>query len=177
MNNEKLYKKVGKRYVEVPMPERYDMQDGIWLVQNQPHSKSMSSLYWKVGDLKRPADIVTHAGLQTLENDLANYLMALGDIKSSEFIEAKEISGGWLKSAVGYYNISASQLVSLFIRRIATYLEEGEEVHWDSLQHKFRSETQLHTKPEFEQGVKVLYMFTDWLKKNNVKFRKDNNIG
>jgi hypothetical protein len=159
------------------MPERFDMQDGIWLVQNQPNSKSMSSLYWKVGDLKRPVDIVTHAGLQTLEEDLAKYLVALGDIKSPEFAEAKEVCGSWLKSAVGYYNISASQLVSLFIRRMAVHLEEGETMHWDSLQHKFRSETQLHNKPEFEDGVKVLYAFTEWLKKNNIKFRQNNNIG
>lgn len=177
MNQEKLYKKVGRRYVEVSMPERFDMQDGIWLVQSEPGVKSMSSLYWKVGDLKRPTDIVTHAGLQTLEDDLCKYLIALGDDKSKEFIEAKEVCGGWLNQPVGYYNISASQLVSLFIKRMATHLEEGEIMHWDSLQFKFRNETQLHTKPEFENGVKVLYMFTDWLKKNNIKFRRNNNIG
>lgn len=177
MNQEKLYKKVGRRYVEVSMSERFDMQDGVWLVQNKPNSKSMSSLYWKVGDLKRPVDIVTHAGLQTLEDDLAQYLIALSDNKSKEFIEAKEICGAWLTQPVGYYNISASQLVSLFIRRISTYLEEGENVHWDNLQFKFRDEFQLHEKPEFENGVKVLYMFTEWLKKNNVKFRQNNNIG
>jgi len=177
MNQEKLYRKEGRKYVEVSMPERFDMQDGVWLVTNKPGVKSMSSLYWKVGDLKRPVDIVTHAGLQTLEDDLAKYLVALGDVTSPEFIEAKEVCGGWLKDHVGYYNISASQLVSLFIRRLATYLEEGETVHWDSLQMKFRSETELHTKPEFTQGVKVLYQFTEWLKKNNIKFRQNNNIG
>lgn len=177
MRNEKLYRKVGKRYYEVSMPERYDMSEGVWLVQNKPHSKSMTSLYWKVGDLKRPADIVTHAGLQTLEDELAKYLMALGDVTSPEFREAKEVCGAWLTQPISYYNISASQLVSLFIKRMAIHLEEGETMHWDSLQHKFRSETQLHTKPEFEQGVEVLYMFTEWLKKNNIKFRQNNNIG
>jgi len=177
MNQDKLYRKEGRRYVEVSMPERFDMQDGIWLVSSKPGVKSMSSLYWKVGDLKRPVDIITHAGLQTLENDLAIYLMQLGDENSPEFKEAKEISSGWVNKPVGYYNISASQLVSLFIRRMATYLEEGETMHWDSLQMKFRSETELHTKPEFEEGVKVLYKFTEWLKKNNIKFRQNNNIG
>jgi len=177
MNQDKLYKKVGRKYVEISMPERFDMQDGVWLVQSAPGWKSMSSLYWKVGDLKRPADIVTHAGLQTLESELARYLMQLGDENSKEFKDAKEICGDWLKQPVKYYNISASQLVSLFIRQLATYLEEGETMHWDTLQMKFRSETFLHTKPEFEDGVKVLYQFTEWLKKNNIKFRKGNNIG
>jgi len=55
MNQDKLYKKVGRKYVEISMPERFDMQDGVWLVQSAPGWKSMSSLYWKVGDLKRPA--------------------------------------------------------------------------------------------------------------------------
>jgi hypothetical protein len=177
MNQDKLYRKEGRRYVEVSMPERFDMQDGVWLVQSKPYSKSMASLYWKVGDLKRPVDIVTHAGLQTLEDDLAQYMLRLGEANSKEFLDAKEVCGSWLTQPVGYYNISASQLVSLFIRRMATYLEEGETMHWDTLQHKFRRETQLHTKPEFEEGVKVLYMFTEWLKKNNIKFRQNNNIG
>lgn len=177
MNQEKLYKKIGKRYIEVSMPERFDMQDGIWLVQTKPGSKSMSSLYWKVGDLKRPTDIVTHAGLQAMEDDLAQYMLRLGEVNSKEFIEAKEICGAWLTQPISYYNISAGQLVSLFIRRMAIHLEEGETMHWDSLQHKFRSETQLHNNPEFEEGVKILYMFTEWLKKDNIKFRQNNNIG
>jgi hypothetical protein len=174
---EKLYRKVGKRYQEVSMPERYDMQDGIWLVQNNPYSKNMSSLYWRVGDLKRPADIVTHASLQVLEDDLSRYVFKLTEKDSDEFKEAVEISGGYLKSPVGFYNISASQFVNLILRRIALHLEDGEKINWDSLQHKFRDETQLYEKPEFENGVKVLYMFTDWLKKNNIKFRQNNNIG
>jgi hypothetical protein len=177
MNQEKLYKKVGRRYVEVTMPERYDMTDGIWLIQNKPHSRSISSLYWKVGDIKRPADIVTHASLQTLEDDLSRYLLNLKDERSVEFKEAKELSGGYIKDAIGFYNVSASQLVSLLLRRIATHLEEGENVNWDKFQFKFREETRLHEKPEFEQGVKVLYLFTEWLEKNNIKFRQNNNIG
>ena len=175
--NEQLYVKVGRRYVKATMPEQYHMADGIWIVQNKSYSIGMSSLCWKVGDLKRPADIVTHAGLQTLTDDLVTYLTNLGDDKSKDFIEAKEVSGAGLTRPVSYHNISASQLVSLFIRKIATYLEEGRDVHWDSLQYKFRDETKLHTKPEWENGVKVLYQFTQWLKANNVKFRQNNNIG
>ena len=174
---EKLYRKVGRRYVEVSMPERYNMHDGIWLVQNNPYSKSISSLYWKVGDVKRPADIVTHASLQVLEDDLCRYVLKLTEENSDEFKEAVEIAGGYLKSPIGFYNISASQFVSLLLRRLATHLEDGEKVNWDSLQFKFRKETMLHKKPEFEEGVKVLYQFTEWLKKNNVKFRQNNNIG
>lgn len=159
------------------MPERYDMTDGIWMVSSKPGVKSMTSLYWRVGDFKRPVDIVTHAGLQMLEEDLSRYLMKLGDKDSEEFKKAKEICGGWLTEPVGYCNISASQLVSLFIRKLSEYLEEGEKIHWDTLQHQFRKETNLHIKPEFSDGVKVLYQFTEWLKANNIKFRQNNNIG
>jgi hypothetical protein len=174
---EKLYRKVGRKYVEWGFGSVPEITDGIWLCQTKPGSKSMASLVWKVGNLERPVDIVTHAALQTLEEDLAKYLINLGKSDSKEFIEAKEIAGGYLKEPIGYYNVSAGQLCSLFLRRIALYLEDGELLDWDMLQHKFRKETGLHLKPEFEQGVSVLYKFTDWLKKNNIKFRQGKNIG
>lgn len=176
---EKLYKKIGKRYVEVSIVERFefDMGDGIWIVQNKPGCKSISSLVWRVGDLKRPVDIVTYAGLLTLEDKLASYLTKLGDENSDEFKEAKELKGSWINGPIKYYNISANDLVNLFIRKISTHLEQGEIVTWESIVYKFREDSKLYEKPGFEEAVRILNMFVEWLNTNNVKFRQDNNIG
>lgn len=106
------YEKVG--YWNVP-----DLSDGIWLVQNKPGSKSTTSLIWKVGDLKRPVDIVTHASLQAVADNLISYLMKLGDVDSDEFKEAVEIMGGYIRGPIHFTNISASGIVSLLIRQIA----------------------------------------------------------
>lgn len=174
---EKVYRKIGKRYVECGYNNIPDISDGIWIVRSNPGRKGQTSMFWKVGNIERPVDIVTHAALQSIEEDLAHYLLKLGDVNSTEFQEAKEIAGGYLNSSIGYTNISASQLCSLFLRRIALHLEDGENMSWDTLQYKFREETQLHTKPEFSDVVKVLYQFTKWLEDNNIKFRQGKNIG
>jgi len=106
------YEKVG--YWNVP-----DLSDGIWLVQNKPGSKSTSSLVWKVGDLKRPVDIVTHASLQAVADNLVSYLMKLSDDQSDEYKEAVDIMGGYIRGPIHFSNISASDIVSLLIRQIA----------------------------------------------------------
>jgi hypothetical protein len=50
---EKLYrKKKNGRYEEV-IGYTDTLSDGIWLVQTKPYSRSLTSLLWKVGDLKR----------------------------------------------------------------------------------------------------------------------------
>ena len=106
------YEKVG--YWNVP-----DLSDGIWLVQSDQSSRRTTSLIWKVGDLKRPVDIVTHASLQAVADNLVNYLMKLGDIDSDEYKEAVEIMGGYIRGPIHFSNISASDIVSLLIRQIA----------------------------------------------------------
>jgi hypothetical protein len=106
------YEKVG--YWNVP-----DLSDGIWLVQTNPHSRSVSSLIWKVGDLKRPVDIVTHASLQAVADNLVSYLMKLSDDQSDEYKEAVDIMGGYIRGPIHFSNVSASDIVSLLIRQIA----------------------------------------------------------
>jgi hypothetical protein len=172
---EKLYKKIGKRYVECGY-NYPDISDGIWLVQSKPGSKSQQSLLWKVGDIKRPVDVVTHAALQSIEDDLANYLMRLCDETSSEFKEAKEYAGSWLLNPIKFYNISASLLVTLLLRKLSTHLEEGINLSWDDFHFKFREEIGLE-KIERMSPIETLYAFTKWLKDNNVKFRQNKNIG
>lgn len=122
---EKLYrKKENGRYEEYTFGYNRELSDGIWLVQNNPTSRSMSSLFWKVGDLKRVADVTTHAALQSMEDDLIKYLQALQKEDSQEYIEAKKICGGYLRGPVGYTNISASDLCTLLLREIAKKIEE-----------------------------------------------------
>lgn len=106
------YEKVG--YCNVP-----DLSDGIWLVQSDQSSRRTTSLIWKVGDLKRPVDIVTHASLQAMSDDLTRYIMKLSDIQSDEYKEAIDIMGGYIRGPIHFSNISASDIVSLLIRQIA----------------------------------------------------------
>jgi hypothetical protein len=174
---EKVYRKVGRKYVSCGFNSMPDMSDGIWIVKSNANSKSHTSLFWKVGNLDRPCDVVTHAALQSIEQDLANYLVRLGDEKSKEFAEAKDISGGYLTKPVGYYNISAGELVSLLLRRMAIHLEDGEKLSWDSLQLKFREQVLKSYAPEYDDQVKTLYAFTKWLNESGVKFRQGKNIG
>lgn len=174
---EKVYRKVGRKYVECGYNNIPDISDGIWLVQSKPGSKGYSSVFWKVGNVERPADVVTHAALQSIEEDLAQYLVNLGKADSKEFREAKEIAGGYLTEPIGVYNISASQLCSLLLRRIALHLEDGENMSWDTLQYKFREECIVPHSPNFDLQVHLLYQFTNWLKENNIKFRQGKNIG
>lgn len=122
---EKLYrKKENGRYEEATMGYNHELSDGIWLVQNKPTSTRVSSLFWKVGDLKRVADVTTHAALQAIEDDLIKYLQALQQEDSQEYLEAKEISGGYLRGPIGYTNISASDLCTLLLREIAKKIEK-----------------------------------------------------
>lgn len=120
---EKLYRKLENgRYVEAGYSTP-DISDGIWVVQTKPYSRSITSLAWKVGDLKRPVDIVTHASIQSMENELVSYLQKLSESDSKEFKEALKLCGGYLRGPVNYSNISPTDLVSLFLRQIAIHIE------------------------------------------------------
>jgi hypothetical protein len=169
---EKLYRKKGKRYVEAGYTSVPDLVPGIWLVQNNPNSKSQTSLVWRVGELKRPVDVVTHAALQTMNNELASYLIKLCDPKSEEFKEAKEMLGGYLRDAPSYLNISASDLTSLFLRQIAMQVESGEKIDWARVMMQFRQDTVQHAKPDFEQRVKVLYEFIEFMQKKGYELKQ-----
>ena len=171
---EKVYRKIvkGKKityepcgYNEVP-----DLPNGIWLVQSMPNSKSMTSLIWKVGDLKRPADIVTHASLQTMEDDLCRYLLKLSDEKSEEYKEAKEIIGGFLNTPP-VFNVSPSNIVTLFIREISKKLEDGELLNIDNIFMNFRT-TLDYENPEYGVQVRLLYALSKWLNENYYEIKK-----
>ena len=123
---ETLYiKKANWRYEEASIGYRDELSDGVWLVQTKPSSRSITSLMWKVGDLKRVADVTTHAALQGFESQLTQYLMKLQDENSDEYKDAVERLGGYLKGPIAFYNISASDICSLFLRRIAMEIENS----------------------------------------------------
>ena len=166
---EKLYKKNDKgRYVECGYDTRHEISDGIWLVQSNPNSRSTTSLLWKVGDLKRPVDVVTIAALESFSDDLTKYLLKLTEEGSEELKEAKGILGGYLHGAVQYGNISAADLCSLFLRRIASECEDTTvPKSWNEIFYKFRGDTWLNDADK----IKFLYKLEDWLNKNNYRVK------
>ena len=173
---EKVYRKVikGKKTVYEPVGYSHspDLPDGIWLIQSTSSCKSMSSLVWRVGDLKRPTDIITHASLQTMESDLSTYLIRLSDGESDEFKEAKETIGWTLTSPV-VYNCSIASIVTLFIREISKKLEDIENICFDGEIHKFR-ETLDNDSPDFGIQARVLNDLAEWFANNKYIIKKMN---
>jgi hypothetical protein len=121
---EELYrKKKNGRYQKV-VGYSDTLQDGIWLVQTKPSSTRISSLIWKVGDLKRVADVTTHAALQSYDDNLTNYLMKLTDINSEEYKDAVLQLGSWIKDPIEFTGISPNDLSILILRQIAINIEQ-----------------------------------------------------
>jgi hypothetical protein len=176
---EKLYRKVQKGrktvYEEAGYGSVPDLSPGIWLVEHRPSSRSQTSLIWRVGDLKRPVDVVTHAALLSFEHELTQYLMKLGEEGSEELQEARELLGGYVSKTqpIGYHNISASDLCGLFLRRIALEVEGGQKISWADLMFKYRKWSKLHTKEDFDMNVKVLWDFIEFLKTNNYELKQN----
>lgn len=121
---EELYrKKKNGRYQKV-VGYSDTLQDGIWLVQTKPSSTRISSLIWKVGDLKRIADVTTHAALQSFDDNLTAYLLRLTDINSEEYKDAVLQLGSWLKDPIEFTGISPNDLSILILRQIAINIEQ-----------------------------------------------------
>lgn len=124
---EELYRKKSNGRYQKVISYKDNLSDGIWLVQTTPNSRSISSLIWKVGDLKRIADVTTHAALQSYEDDLTGYLIKLTDSNSEEYKEAVEQMGGWIKGHIGYSGISARDLCILFLKQLAIKVENEDK--------------------------------------------------
>ena len=121
---EELYrKKKNGRYQKV-VGYSDTLQDGIWLVQTKPSSTRISSLIWKVGDLKRVADVTTHAALQSFDDNLTEYLLKLTDINSEEYKDAVLQLGSWIKDPIEFTGISPNDLSILILRQIAINIEQ-----------------------------------------------------
>lgn len=123
---EKLYRKLENgRYEAVGYDVQEKLSDGIWLVQTKPYSRSLTSLCWKIGDLKRPVDVVTHASLLQLEDTLTRHISALREESSEEYNSFKERNGGFCSGPLEVLNFSVADLAAEVLRKIALTLEEG----------------------------------------------------
>jgi hypothetical protein len=121
---EELYKKKANGRYEKVIGYIDTLQDGIWLIQTKPSSRSISSLVWKVGNLKRIADVTTHAALQSYEDDLTNYLVKLTNVNSQEYKDAVLQLGSWIKQPIDFTGISPRDLSILILRQIAINIEQ-----------------------------------------------------
>jgi hypothetical protein len=121
---EELFRKKANGKYEKVIGYIDTLQDGIWLIQTKPSSKSISSLVWKVGDLKRVADVTTHAALQSYEDNLTNYLVKLTDVNSQEYKDAVLQLGSWIKQPIDITGISPRDLSILILRQIAINIEQ-----------------------------------------------------
>jgi hypothetical protein len=121
---EELFRKQSNGRYKKVIAYRDTLQDGIWVIQSNPLSTSISSLVWKVGDLKRIADITTHAALQSYEDDLTNYLVKLTDVNSQEYKDAVLQLGSWIKQPIDFTGISPRDLSILILRQIAINIEQ-----------------------------------------------------
>jgi hypothetical protein len=121
---EELFRKQSNGRYKKVIAYRDTLQDGIWVIQSKPSSTSISSLVWKVGDLKRIADVTTHAALQSYEDDLTNYLVKLTDVNSEEYKDAVIQLGSWIKQPIDFTGISPRDLSILILRQIAINIEQ-----------------------------------------------------
>jgi hypothetical protein len=121
---EELFRKQSNGRYKKVIAYRDTLQDGIWVIQSNPSSTSISSLVWKVGDLKRIADVTTHAALQSYEDDLTNYLVKLTDVNSQEYKDAVIQLGSWIKQPIDFTGISPRDLSILILRQIAINIEQ-----------------------------------------------------
>lgn len=117
-------KKSNGRYVPIQVCSSDLLNDGVWLVQTKDYSKSITNLVWRLGDIKKPCDVVSHAALQSITDELSRYLHKLGDETSEEYKEAEKMYSGWIRGPIGFSNISSSDLCSLILRKIGTLIEE-----------------------------------------------------
>jgi hypothetical protein len=121
---EELFRKQSNGRYKKVIAYRDTLQDGIWVIQSKPSSTSISSLVWKVGDLKRIADVTTHAALQSYEDNLTNYLVKLTDVNSQEYKDAVIQLGSWIKQPIDFTGISPRDLSILILRQIAINIEQ-----------------------------------------------------
>ena len=121
---EELFRKKANGRYEKVIGYIDTLQDGIWLIQSKPSSRSISSLLWKVGDLKRVADVTTHAALQSYGDNLTTYLVKLTDVNSQEYKDAVIQLGNFIRGPIEIGNISPADLSILILKQIAINIEQ-----------------------------------------------------
>jgi hypothetical protein len=168
---EKIYKKVGNRYVEAGYNSP-DLVDGIWLVQSKEHSKSMTNMVFRVGDLKNPRDVITQGALMSIQDDISSYVVKLTKEDTQEFKDLKNQYKGWVHGPLGVYNISIGDFVSVILNRIAENLERTEKTEWGRLMLDFRSSYNTN-KGLANSPEGALWDFIEWLNKNGYELKQN----
>ena len=111
---EKLYKKVGRRYVEVGY-DIPDISDGFYFTQKTKSGRRTTSvLYWLGKNPKEPVDLDFLADIMQFDDELAKYLTKLCEEDSEEFKELKE--GNYINLPLSFYNISPYHLAQCVLR-------------------------------------------------------------
>lgn len=103
-----------------------DLTDGIWMVRTESHSKSMTSLVWKIGNIPK-ADLNLYASLQKYGDDLSRFILELNDVTSDAYKFYSETSMGWDENSIGFYGISSSELITAILRKLAMLIQEDNE--------------------------------------------------
>jgi hypothetical protein len=100
MDDNTIYRKEGHRYVPIAWVPTDMLTPGIHLVEISPHGRKRSSLDWlcrKVGEVKKPIDIVSLATLCTMSDGLASHIAKLSEEnRSLSAADIAEASLAWI---------------------------------------------------------------------------------
>lgn len=147
-----------------------DLYDGIWMVNTKEHSKSISSVVWRLGGLKEISDVISFVSLFALEDELCRYVLKLTDENSKEFKEANErFSLG--NKGIGIYNISIANFVSLVLLEIGkhTNFVAKNEVNDVCNQYINSLDTNIES---YGERIRSILSFKQWLSENNFVINK-----
>ncbi len=122
---EEVFVKKGRKYVSIGLTYNSDwLRNGLWLVNSNPGSKSITSLFWLVGETKNLTNVIDQASLIEHEPEITRYIGQLGDINSEEYKEAKAMFGGYINGEIRVTNASRMDFVNLIFRKLSMLIEE-----------------------------------------------------
>jgi hypothetical protein len=102
-----------------------DLPDGIWIIQTKKSSKGYTSAAYMAGKIQDPCDLITLASIQSMSDEISQFLIRLTEEDSEEWQDAKETLGGYLQGPVSFYNISPNDLGTLVLRQVAKRIGEN----------------------------------------------------
>lgn len=122
---EEVFIKKGRKYISIGLTYENDwLRNGLWLVNSNPGNKSITSLFWLVGETKNLTNVIDQASLIEHAPEITRYIGQLGDENSAEYKEAKEIYGGYIQGGIHVTNASRMDFVNLIFRKLSMLIEE-----------------------------------------------------
>lgn len=123
---EEIFIKKGRKYISIGLTyENEWLRNGLWLVDSNPGSKSITSLFWLVGETKNLTNVIDQASLIKHAPEITKYVGQLGDENSAEYKEAKQIYGDYLQGGgIRLVNASRMDFVNLIFRKLSMLIEE-----------------------------------------------------